>query len=129
MTYISLDVEILEVKSVLPDVDANDGDMGEERILVSRSYNLQTLGGGIVALGEGRQQLKRSDGMKTHEPAPTRTLNSGSSGVKLGFKVVDAAKGTLELSLQRPIPEDATAASMFLIGGEVLPEEGVVDVT
>lgn len=50
ITYINLDVEILEVEGMLPDVDADDGDMAEERILVSGSYDLQALGGGTVTL-------------------------------------------------------------------------------
>ena len=52
MTYISLDIEILEVEGMLPNVDADDGVVAEERILISGSYDFQTLGGGIVALGE-----------------------------------------------------------------------------
>ena len=49
-TYVSLDVEVLEVESVLPDVDADDGDMGQERVLVGRGRQLKTLGGRVQAL-------------------------------------------------------------------------------
>lgn len=42
-THVSLDVLVLEVERVLPDIDANNGDMAEERVLVSRSSNLETL--------------------------------------------------------------------------------------
>jgi hypothetical protein len=33
-THVGLNVEILQVKGVLPNVNANDGDMGKKRILV-----------------------------------------------------------------------------------------------
>jgi hypothetical protein len=64
MTYISLDVEILKVEGMLPNVNADDGDVGEEGILVSSSYDLQTLGGRIVALRKERQQPEHSDTME-----------------------------------------------------------------
>ena len=42
---------------MFPNVNADDGGVGEERILVSSSYNLQTLGDGTVTLqfGQGQQ--------------------------------------------------------------------------
>ena len=49
-TYVDLDVEVLEVESVLPDVDADDGDVGQERVLVGRGRQLKTLGGRVQAL-------------------------------------------------------------------------------
>ena len=49
-TYVSLDVEVLEVERVLPDVDADDGDVGQERVLVRRGGDLNNLGGGVPAL-------------------------------------------------------------------------------
>lgn len=41
---------------MLPNVDADDRNVGEERILVRGSYDLQTLGGGTVALMKEHQQ-------------------------------------------------------------------------
>ena len=35
---------------MLPDIDTNDGDEGEERVLVSGGGDLETLGGGVQAL-------------------------------------------------------------------------------
>ena len=35
---------------MLPDIDTNDGDEGEERVLVSGGGDLKTLGGGVQAL-------------------------------------------------------------------------------
>ena len=49
-TYVGLDVEVLEVERVLPDVDTNDGDVGEERVLVRRRRDLNDLRGGVPAL-------------------------------------------------------------------------------
>jgi len=54
LTYIGFDIEILEVKGVLPDINTNDRDMGKERILVSRRDNLETLCRRIEALQDGR---------------------------------------------------------------------------
>ena len=48
--YIDLDIEILEIEGVLPDVDTNDRDQVQEGVLVSGGSNLQTLGDGIVSL-------------------------------------------------------------------------------
>ena len=49
-THVSLDVEVLEVESVLPNVNANDGDVGQERVLVGGRCDLNDLGRGVVAL-------------------------------------------------------------------------------
>ena len=49
-TYVGLDVEVLEVERVLPDVDTDDGDMGEERVLVRRGRDLDDLRRRVVAL-------------------------------------------------------------------------------
>lgn len=52
-THVGLDVEVLEVERVLPDVDADDGHVRQKRVLVSRGDNLQSLQGGVVALRDG----------------------------------------------------------------------------
>lgn len=49
-TYVSLDVEVLEVEGMLPDIDADDGGVGQERVLVGGGDDLKHLGGGVVAL-------------------------------------------------------------------------------
>jgi len=48
--YINLDIEILEIEGVLPNVNTNDRDQVQEGVLVSSGSNLQTLGGGIEPL-------------------------------------------------------------------------------
>ena len=50
MTYVSLDVQVLQVERVLPDVDADDGDVRQERILVGGGRDLDHLGRRVVAL-------------------------------------------------------------------------------
>ena len=49
-THVGLDVLVLEVERVLPDVDADDRDMAEERVLVRRRRDLNDLRGGVPAL-------------------------------------------------------------------------------
>lgn len=49
-TYVSLDVLVLEVERVLPDVDTDDGNVREKRVLVCGSRDLEDFGSGVVAL-------------------------------------------------------------------------------
>ena len=70
--------------------------------------------------------------MITYKPAPARALNSQSSGIKLFNKVLGRAKIMLDSVLQGTILENPTVAlDMCTVWSrrEVLPEEGVVDVT
>ena len=39
---------------MLPDVDANNGDVGQERVLVGSRRDLNDLGRGVVALQQSR---------------------------------------------------------------------------
>jgi hypothetical protein len=48
--HIDLDVEVLEVESVLPDIDTDEGNVAQERVLVSCGYNLERLVGQVQAL-------------------------------------------------------------------------------
>jgi hypothetical protein len=48
--YVRANVEVLEVVGVLPDIDADDWNVGEERVLVRGSSNLELLGRRIKAL-------------------------------------------------------------------------------
>jgi hypothetical protein len=76
MTHIRLDIEVLEVKGMLPNVNANDGDVGEEGVLVSSGCDLQTLGGGVVALREHRY-FERPDGPDMIDIPATPSQNPG----------------------------------------------------
>ena len=49
-THVGLDVEVLEVERVLPDVDADDGNVREQRVLVRGGSNLKNLRRGVVSL-------------------------------------------------------------------------------
>lgn len=42
-THVDLDVEIPQIGSELPDLNADDGDKGEERVLVGSNSDLETL--------------------------------------------------------------------------------------
>ena len=59
-THIGLDVLVLEVERVLPDIDADDGNVSEERVLVSGGHNLKTLVRGVVSLYR-RQTSDKND--------------------------------------------------------------------
>lgn len=65
-THVDLDVLVLEVEGVLPDVDTNDGDVAKERVLVRSGDDLELLGIRVVA-----------------EPAPAGALDGGGDGVEL----------------------------------------------
>ena len=58
-THVGLDVEVLEVESVLPHVDTNDRDQVQERVLVSSRGDLQMLGSEVQPL-EGEINCQRS---------------------------------------------------------------------
>lgn len=50
MTHVDFDVQVLQVERMLPNVNANDGDMGEERVLVSSGDYLKRLARRTVSL-------------------------------------------------------------------------------
>jgi hypothetical protein len=52
-THINFDVEVLEVERVFPDIDTDDGDMSEERILVSSGDNLEDFVARVQTLMDG----------------------------------------------------------------------------
>ena len=65
-THVGLDVKVLEVESVLPDVDADDGDEAEEGVLVGGGSDLEALRLGVVALlGASVSLLTISAGIPT----------------------------------------------------------------
>lgn len=107
---VGTDVLVLEVVGVLPDINSQKGDQsgsGLEGILVGGGGDLKTLELLVVA-----------------QPTPSGTLNSGSLGVELGDELVKRAPGLLDL-----LEELARGLGDLLVsGGQVLPEECVVDV-
>ena len=59
-THIDLDVEVLEIESVLPDVDSDYGNQVQERVLIRSGGDLQTFGGGIQSLNANRPIITRT---------------------------------------------------------------------
>jgi len=108
---IRLHVEVLEVEGVLPDVDADEGHVGEERVLVRRRDYLEALRCRVQA-----------------EPAPPRALDAEGRGIELLLEGIEATKVAVDGLLEGPILEDAAVAALGGGRREVLPEERVVDV-
>ena len=48
--HLDLDVEVLQIKRVLPNVHSNDWYMRQQRVLVRRRHDLERLALGVVAL-------------------------------------------------------------------------------
>ena len=68
----------------------------------------------------------------SYKPAPTRALNGGGDGIELLGKVLDGAEITFDSFFQGPVLENtAVTLDMLAVRGrcEILPEEGMVDVT
>lgn len=105
----SLDVLVLEVESVLPSVDTDDGVVRDQWVLVLGGDNLKLGVLGVEA-----------------EPAPTGALDGGDGSVEGGLEVVERTKITLDGLLEGTVLELSAALAG---GSEVLPEERVVDVT
>jgi hypothetical protein len=93
---------------VLPDINAKDGCVADERVLVLGGDDLKLLGEGAVT-----------------EPSPTGTLNSSGSLVKVLLELVHAAEILLDGALEGAVLQLSTARAGR---SEVLPEQGVVDV-
>ena len=49
-TDVDLDILVLEVEGMLPDINTNDGGMGQEGVLVSGGDDLKTFGDGVNTL-------------------------------------------------------------------------------
>jgi hypothetical protein len=112
LEVIGTNVLVLEVVSVLPNVNAqkrNQTSGGLERILVRGSGNLKALELLVVA-----------------EPTPARSLNGSGLGVELFNELVKRTPGLLNL-LEKLSSGLLTATAG--LGGQVLPEESVVDVS
>jgi hypothetical protein len=125
---------------VLPNVNANDGDVGKKRILVGRSDDLKFSGGWVKALTSKQKKSISAPSnpadwrayaskKKTYEPAPARALDASGSRVELFLERVQRAPTLDDGRLERAILEYATMA--FALGRgrrKVFPEERVVDV-
>jgi len=109
---VGLHVEILQVEGVLPNVDANDRNVGKKGILVGRGDDLQSLGGRVIA-----------------EPAPARALDTKGSHVEFLLENIQRTPILVDGVLERAILEYAAVSLLLGRGGrKVFPEERVVDV-
>lgn len=109
---ISLDIEVLKIERMLPDINTDNRNVGQKRILVGCGGNLKSFGRGVVS-----------------EPAPSRALDSGSGSVELLLHVLDRAKRLHDGLLQGTVTQSTTVALLRRRGGgEVLPEKRVVNV-
>jgi len=104
-----LDVLVLKIESVLPDVNADDRNVREEGVLIS-----------------GRDDLQLASRLVEAHPAPSATLNSGGLGVhgllELLYRAEVADNGILKVALLK-----GTSASGRR--GQILPEKRVIDMT
>jgi len=105
---VRLHVLVLQVEGVLPNINANDGDMAQERILVSSGCNLKPLGFRVVS-----------------QPSPAGSLDGSGSGVELFNERIQSAKVTIDSLLERAGSELSTSSGHR---SEIFPEQGVVDV-
>ena len=124
-------IEVLQIVRVLPDVDADDRSVTKERILVGRGDYFEDLRLGVPSLQacENKVHIRAND---TYEPTPARTLNGRRRGIEFLEEVLDGAKVMLDRIFEGAVLENAAVAlDVFAVRGgrEVLPEEGVIDVT
>ena len=95
---------------MLPGVDAEDGaELADDGVLV---------GVGLDADVAGLHVL--------HQPGPAGALDAGERGVELALQLLERAVGVVDL-----LGESAGwgLAAALGLGGKVLPEEGVVDIS
>jgi hypothetical protein len=55
-THVGLHIEVLQVEGMLPNVNADYGNVSEKRILVGSRDNLQLFSGGVVTLNNPMTQ-------------------------------------------------------------------------
>jgi len=71
-SHISLDVEVLKIERMLPDINADNRNVGQERILVGCGGNLKSFGRGVVSLCDGQLQMFNAYTylLRTSQPQP-----------------------------------------------------------
>jgi hypothetical protein len=118
-THVGLDVEVLEVERVLSDIDTDDGDEAEERVLVGRSGDLEALSLGVVSLHlplnhpfQISKQMR-----KTYEPTPSKTLNLQRGHVELLPEVIKRPECDVLEDAAGPLLAAAGGARFFRKGG------------
>ncbi len=114
---------------MLPNVNADDGDMREERILVGRGDNLKLASGRVKALMIQNQSRHCGLCIGTHEPTPARALDTGSGRVEFLRELPVRSPALNDGVLKGTVPK-LTAVALTLSRGrsKVFPEERMVDV-
>mmetsp|Transcript_359 Transcript_359/g.660 ORF Transcript_359/g.660 Transcript_359/m.660 type:complete len:226 (+) Transcript_359:1743-2420(+) len=109
LDVVGSNVSVIDVISVLPDIDSEQGLQSGRRlhgILVGEGDHVDHLGLWIV-----------------NEPSPSGSLNGNGLGAHLRNHVVQASESSLNGSLER------ASGWELALGGEILPKQGVVDVS
>lgn len=117
---------------MLPDVDADDRGVGEERVLVGGCRDLEALGHGVHTLSSDTSVLTHSpvQANSAYHPAPAGALDARGGGVERLLQVVEAAERLVDSLLERAVVQlSAVALALRRRGRKVRPEEGVVDVS
>jgi len=96
---------------MLPDINANDGIVRQEGVLIAGCSYLKLLGARVNA-----------------EPAPTRTLYRSRSRIELRLEIVKATESLNDGDLERAILENTAFSALGCRRSEVFPEERMVDV-
>ena len=125
-TYVGLDVEILEVERVLPDVDADDGDIRQERVLVGSGGDLEDLQGGVVALSHTKtdnwyaSMEDRTGRVLTSQPQPEPWMEAVvalNSAMNLSTEpqvlTMASLRGPSRRTPPLPLPSDEAPARFF----------------
>jgi len=75
-------------------------------------------------------KLTRRLQLQTHEPAPPGTLYTQSGGIKLLIESLEGAEGIVDRLLEgRTIAQETAGTALVVRLAQVLPEQGVVNVT
>ena len=120
---------------MLPDVDADDREMRDERVLVRGRCDLETLALRVHALQVSSsssvhpQQMRSKYALFTHKPAPSTSLNRQRRSIELLLEVVNAAPRLVDRILERSRSDLPAIAALIGRRREVLPEQRVVDVS
>ena len=92
---------------MLPDVDPEQWHPAVEGVLIGHGLDVELVGGGVVT-----------------EPAPTAALDADGDGGEGGLEALEGAEVLVDL-----VEEGALGGAVVLGRTEVLPKDGVVDVS
>lgn len=112
---------------MFPDIDTDDWNMRQQGVLVCCGDDIKPLSRRVPSLELILLSEMLFEGLKrAYEPTPTRAMNRGSSGIELFLEFLNGTEGFDDFILQRAVTE---FTPMFGGRREILPEEGMVDMT